>query len=416
MKTFVRTLLLLSAAATLPLRAADWPCYRGNPSLSGVCTEPLNLNWPASGPKVLWRVPVHNGFSSFAVAEGKAFTLVNRNIGGQPREVCLALDAATGKELWIADVAVGTGYKGGGEGDGPRSTPTVSAGKVYVFTPDSGLHCLDAATGKPIWKRNIIAEFNGRNIGWNFAASPVVDGDFLFVAGGGAGQSLLAFNKHNGQVIWKTGDEVTTHATPVSTTILGERQVIFFCKSGLVSVRAQDGRLLWKYPYQFKVATAASPVVCGDIVFCTAGYGVGGGACRITKNGNNFTATELYQIPGLKDIPSLWSTPCYKDGFLYGNFSFKSQGRGPLKCVEAATGKIRWEEPGYGDGQVLLVGDKILALTEKGDLVVVAAVPTGHKELKRFKAVTGKCWSTPAISNGRIYVRSTKEAVCLDSR
>jgi len=401
---------------SLCLVAADWPAYRGGPAGNGICTEPLNLNWPASGPKVLWQVPMQNGFSSFAVGEGKALTQVIRTLGGAPREVCLALDAATGRELWVADVAVGTGYKGGGEGDGPRSTPTISEGKVYVFTPDSTLHCLDAMTGRPVWKKNIIAEFSGRNIGWNFAASPVVDGDYLFVAGGGAGQSLLAFHKKTGQVLWKTGDEITTHATPVVATIHGERQVIFFCKSGLVAVAAKDGRLLWKYPYQFKVATAASPVVCGDIVFCTVGYGVGGGACRISKSGNNFTATELYQIPGLKDIASLWSTPCYRDGFLYGIFGFKSQGRGPLKCVEAATGKIRWEQSGYGDGQVLLVGDKILALTEKGDLVVVAAVPTAYKELKRFKAVNGKCWSTPAISNGRIYVRSTKEAVCLDSR
>ncbi|MBM3861980.1 MAG: alcohol dehydrogenase [Verrucomicrobia bacterium] len=410
------TFAILVALHGFAVSAADWPAYRGGPAGTGHCTEKLNLNWPASGPKVLWRVPMQNGFSSFAVAEGKALTQVIRDIGGAPREVCLALDAATGKELWAADLAVGKGYKGGGDGDGPRSTPTISEGKVYVFTPDSVLHCLDAATGKPVWKKDIIAEFSGRNIGWNFAASPVVDGDFLFVAGGGEGQSLLALNKKNGQVIWKTGDETTTHATPVSTTILGERQVIFFCKSGLVSVRAQDGRPLWKFPYQFKVATAASPVVCGDIVFCAVGYDVGGGACRITKTGNNFTATQLYQTPGNKDIASLWSTPFFKDGFIYGILAFKTQGRGSLKCVEAATGKVLWAEPGYGDGQVIRVNDQILALTEKGDLVVVATVPTGYKELKRFKAVTGKCWSTPAVSNGRIYVRSTKEAVCFDSR
>ena len=362
-------------------------------------------------------MPTPYGFSSFAVGEGKALTQVIRTNGGAPREICLALDAATGKELWAADVAVGTGYSGGGKGDdGPRSTPTISEGKVYVYTPDSALHCLDAATGKPVWKKNIIADFSGRDIGWHFAASPVVDGDFLFVAGGGAGQSLLALNKKNGQVIWKTGDETTTHATPVSTTILGERQVVFFCKGGLVSVAARDGRPLWKFPYQFKTATAVSPVVCGDIVFCTAGYGIGGGACRIAKTGNSYTATQLYQTPDNKDIASLWSTPFFKDGFIYGILAFKSQGRGSLKCVEAATGKIQWAEAGYGDGQVIRVNDQILALTDKGDLVVVATQPTGYKELKRFKAVTGKCWSTPAVSNGRIFVRSTKEGVCLDSR
>ena len=401
--------LLVTHAAT----AADWPGYRG-PTFDGVCTEKLNLNWTASGPKVIWRVPMQNGFSSFAVGEGKAFTQVIRDIGGAPREICLALDAGTGKELLAADVAVGTGYKGGGDGDGPRSTPTINDGKVYVYTPDSVLHCLDAMTGKPVWKKNIIGEFSGRNIGWNFAASPVVDGDLLFVAGGGAGQSLLAFNKKTGQIVWKTGDETTTHAMPVVATILGERQVIFFCKSGLVSVAEKDGRPLWKFPYQFKTAIAASPVVCGDVVFCSVGYGIGGGACRISKTASGFTATALYENNG--NLASLWSTPVVKDGFIYGVISFKKPSTGPLKCFEPATGKIRWEQSGYGDGQVILVGDKVLALTDKGDLVVVEAAPGAYKELKRFKAVTGKCWSTPAVSNGRIFVRSTKEAVCLDSK
>ncbi|MCX6997783.1 MAG: PQQ-binding-like beta-propeller repeat protein [Kiritimatiellaeota bacterium] len=412
MKTIIRlipTLILAVHIAT----ADEWPAYRGAAG-DGICTEKLNLNWSAVGPRVVWRVPTPNGFSSFAVGEGKAFTQVIREINGAPREICLALDAATGKELWAADVAIGKGYSGGGEGDGPRSTPTVNGGKVYAFTPDSVLHCLDAATGKPVWKKNIIGEFAGRNIGWNFAASPVVDGDLLFVAGGGSGQSLLAFNKKTGDVVWKTGDETTTHAMPVVATILGERQVIFFCKSGLVAVAEKDGRPLWKFPCQFKTAIAASPVVCGDIVFCTVGYGIGGGACKIAKSGNNFTATALYENKG--SLASLWSTPLFKEGFIYGVISFKKPGTGPLKCFESATGKICWEQSGYGDGQAILIGDKVLALTDKGDLVVVAAAPSGYKELRRFKAVTGKCWSTPAVSNGRIFVRSTKEGVCLDSK
>jgi hypothetical protein len=149
-------------------------------------------------------------------------------------------------------------------------------------------------------------------------------------------------------------------------------------------------------------------------VFCSVGYGIGGGACRISKTASGFTATALYENNG--NLASLWSTPVVKDGFIYGVISFKKPSTGPLKCFEPATGKIRWEQSGYGDGQVILVGDKVLALTDKGDLVVVEAAPGAYKELKRFKAVTGKCWSTPAVSNGRIFVRSTKEAVCLDSK
>lgn len=392
--------------------AADWPGYRG-PNGAGISTEQLNLDWSTNAPKVVWKVPTNTGFSSFAVGGGKAFTQVVRDIGGAPREICVALDAATGKELWFADVAVGKGYGGGGKGDGPRSTPAVGDGVVCVLTPDLVLHALNAETGAALWTHELIKEYAAHNIGWNNAASPMIDGDLVFVMGGGAGQSLLAFQKKTGQVVWKTGTESITHATPVVAAILGERQVIFFCQSGLVSLAVKDGKLLWKFPYKYSTSTAASPVVSGDIVYCSAGYQVGGGACRISKQGLDFTATPLWQTPGNFDVANHWSTPVCKDGYLYGMFSYKMEGVGPLKCVELATGKIKWEQRGFGPGNVVLAANKIIALSDKGDLVIVDPSPEAYKEVARIKAVTGKCWSTPAVSNGRIFVRSTEEGVCL---
>lgn len=395
--------------------AADWPQYRG-PQQDGISREQADPQWKGPAPKVAWKVPTQNGFSSFVVAGGKALTQVNRD----GREICLALDAATGKEVWAADVGPGK-YPGGGDagapdnkgGDGPRSTPTVNDGRVYVLTQDIVLHCLDAASGKKVWERDVIKEHAGRNIQWNSAASAVIDGDLVFVAGGGAGQSLLAFDKKSGKTVWKTGDETMTHATPVVATILGVRQVIFFVKSGLVSVAVADGKELWRAAFPFKVSTAISPVASGDLVYCSAGYGVGGGAFRIAKAGAGFKATQLWMIPGDKDVANHWSTPICKDGMLYGMFSFKKFGNGPMKCVELATGKVKWEQPGFGPGNVTMVGDKLIALSDTGEVVIVAANPAGYKELARFKAITGKCWTTPAFSDGRIYVRSTKEGACL---
>jgi outer membrane protein assembly factor BamB len=404
----------------MAVRAADWPQYRG-PEQTGVSIEDVNPHWSSAGPKALWKVPTKNGFSSFAVSGSRVFTEVNRDINGEPREICLALDAATGKELWAADVGVGKYKSGGGTGapgndggDGPRSTPTVSDGLVYVLTQDLVLHCLDAASGASIWTKDLVQDHAGRNIGWNSAASPVVDGDLLFLGGGGRGQSLLALRKKTGEVVWKAYDERITHATPVVATILGQRQVIFFLQSGLLSVAAQDGKELWRFPFKYKVSSAISPVVCGDVVYCSAGYGVGGGACRIAKNGDGFAATELWKIGGDKLVANHWSTPVCKDGYLYGMFSFKRFGIGPLKCVELATGKIRWAQPGFGAGNVILVQDKLIALADDGELVVVQATPAAYREIARAKAVEGKCWSTPALSNGRVYVRSTKEGACLD--
>ncbi len=408
------------AGLARPAAAGDWPQYRG-PNRDGICTEKVNLNWGPSGPPVVWKVPTQNGFSSFAVAGGKVFTQVNRDLSGARREIVVALDAKTGQELWFADVAPGK-YDSGGDsgtpdnkgGDGPRSTPTVREGKAYVLSQFLVLSCLDAQTGKTLWSKDLIKDFAGRNIGWKSAASPVVDGQMVFVAGGGPGQSLLAFDKDTGAVVWKAHDEKMTHSTPIVATIHGVRQVVFFLQSGLLSVAAKDGRALWRFAFPYRVSTAISPVVSGDIVYCSAGYGVGGGACRILQNGDQFKAEPLWQIPGDKLVANHWSTPVCQDGYLYGRFSFKQFGSGPLKCVELATGKVKWEQPGFGAGNVILVNNQILALADDGQVVVVEAAPSGYKELARTKAVTGKCWSTPALSDGHLYVRSTKEGACLD--
>lgn len=367
-------------------------------------------------------MPASGGFSSFAVSGGKAFTVTLRNVDGVKRETLVAHDAENGKELWAQPLDVAK-YDGGGDdgtsdnkgGDGPRSTPAVDDSKVYVISAKLNVSCFEAAGGKKLWSHDLMSEFAGRNITWQNAASPLVDGDLVFVAGGGAGQSLLAFNKNTGAVAWKKHDEKMTHATPVAAAIHGQRQIIFFTQSGLVSVNPRDGALLWKHRFKFNVSTAASPVVAGDIVYCAAGYGVGATAARVSKNGEAWSTEQLWFSSGNKPVANHWSTPVHYQGHLYGMFSFKEYGTGPLKCVELATGKVKWEQPNFGAGQVILTGDTVLALSDKGELVQVAAQPDSYKEVSRAKVVSGKCWSTPTVADGRIFVRSTKESACFDA-
>jgi outer membrane protein assembly factor BamB len=410
----------LSLASSSVCLADNWSQYRGNAG-DGLSSENAPPPWSAGGPKRLWSASTPAGFSSMTVADGKAYTIVARDVEGTLSEVCLALDAQTGKELWSTPTGRAK-YMGGGDsgaegnngGDGPRSTPAASGNRVYVYSAQLVLSCLDSSTGKKVWQKDILQEFNGKNIGWESAMSPVVDGKLVYVAGGGAGQSMLAFDKDTGAVVWKTGDERFTHATPVVATIHDVRQVVFLMQSGLVSLDAAGGKPLWKFPFTYRTATGCSPVISKDIVFCTAGYDVGGAACQVSRNGDSFEAKELWRIKGNAAVADLWSTPVCKDGYLYGMISFKKLANGPLKCVDIKTGELKWEQPGFGAGNVLLVGNDLVALADSGELVLVAADPNGYKELARTKAVKGKCWSTPALSNGRLYVRSTKESGCLD--
>lgn len=423
-QTFTQKIGMLGLASLLTCstftQAADWPQYRG-PSADGTSTEKLlSKAWPATGPKVLWKRPLTDGFSSFAVSGGKAYTIVGQNVGGVVQEVVAGLNADNGQALWATPIGIAKyGHDGGNAGtadnkggDGPRTTPTVDGGNVYAISADLVLVCLDAAKGTKKWSRDIVREHAGVNITWKNAASPVIDGNLIFMAGGGPGQALLALDKTTGKTVWKTQDDKMTHSTPVVRDIHGVRQVIFFTQKGLVSCDVKSGAVLWRWDYKFNVSTAISPVVSGDIVYVSAGYGVGAGACKVAKSGAGFTATELWRKNN--ELPNHWSTPVLKDGYLYGMFQFKEYGTGPLKCVELATGKEMWSKPGFGPGNVLLVDNHLIVLGDAGQLVLVEATTKGYTEVANAKVITGKCWSTPALADGKLYLRSTKEGVCLD--
>jgi len=403
-------------AAESPQAVADWPGFRGGKN--GIAPTLAVPDVSKASLTKLWSVETPTGFSSFTVGGAQAFTVVKREEEGNPTEVLLALDVKSGKEQWATPLSIVTKYDRGGDdgtaenkgGDGPRSTPAFADGIVYVIDANLVVYAIDAKTGKDIWKRDVIKQNGGKNIRWQNAASPVIDGDVLLMCGGGQGEALLGLNKKTGAVIWKGEDDIMTHATPVVTDILGTRQCIFFTQSGLVSVDPQKGTVLWRGEFPFKISTAASPVVYEDVVYCSAGYGVGAGAFKISKSGSKFAAQMIWRREN--ECFNHWSTPVVKDGYLYGMFSFKEYGAGPVACVDIRTGKDMWKEPGFGPGQVILSGDNLIALSDKGEVVFINANPEGYKELKREALLEGKVWSYPVLAYNRLFARSTVEGGC----
>jgi outer membrane protein assembly factor BamB len=417
----MRKLMLMSSIVTAftaaaGALAADWPQYRG-PKHDGIAADAdIAARWPKGEPKVLWKRPAGKAFGSFAVAGGKAYLFVER--GGD--EVAVALNPDNGEELWSRPIDK-TIFENQG-GNGPRTTPTIDGERVYVFGTYFKLACLNAADGGVIWQKDLAAEHGAQNRNnntiekWGNAMSPLVLGDLVMVSGGGAGQAFLAFNKSDGKLAWKTGDEKVTHATPTPATIHGVEQVIFFVQSGLVSLRVSDGKELWRFGFPFKTSTASSPIVggkAGDVVYCSAGYGVGAGACRVSRDGDRFSVQPLWRAEG--ELMNHWTTPVHHDAHLYGIFGFRQLGTAPLKCVDIETGEEKWSRDGFGSGGgTILVGGHVLVQGDKGELTLVPAKPDSYEQAGRIQVLGGKCWTMPVYSNGRIYARSDKEAVCIE--
>ena len=267
---------------------------------------------------------------------------------GDDEETCFSLDPKTGQTRWSRGIDQTIHDREGG--DGPRSTPTFIDGKVYVLGTYLKLACLDATDGKILWMHDLVKEFTGAKLGWGNAASPLVEGNLVFVCAGGKGQALMAFDKDTGNVVWKTQDDKPTHATPVPASLLGVRQIIFFTQKGLVSVKPETGQVLWR---------AAVPLqrldrrVAGRL---RRRHRLLHGRLRLRVRSlqnhphrRSFTSTEMWHKHGNKVI-NQWSTPVYKDGYLYGLYGFKEFNTEPLKCIEVKTGKEKWSPRGLRPG------------------------------------------------------------------
>jgi outer membrane protein assembly factor BamB len=419
-----RLLPLLLWLIAAPMSAADWLQYRG-PNHDGVSTDRIITNWTGSVTNPVWLVPVTNSFSSFTVRGGLAYSQVNRFLGGTNRETCVALNAATGAELWSRDFEdcyypLDTGV---GSNNGPRTTPVIDGDSVFILTSHLKLYRLNATNGTTIWQKDLLNLYGGTIVQNENAASPLIENGLIFVSTAANTSNLMAFSTTNGSLVWRAQNEFMTHATPVVTTIHGVRQVIFATRAGLVSVNPPTGALLWKFNYPFTVQANSelivSPVVYEDIVFIAGSRSqlFGSLARRVTLTNSVWSTTQLWaQTTTAMQVASYWMTPVVVDGFLYGQFSATAAGEsasGALKCVELQTGIVQWSVNDFGRGGILLVNNHLVALTERGALVLIQATNNAYTELGRFQAIpnynitSNKCWNTPAVADGKIYIRST---------
>ena len=389
-------------AAQAPAATSGWPGYRGV-LRDGVYREPIRLSW--DGLKPVWKRPIGGGLASFAVAGGRAFTIEQR----QKHEVAVAYDVMTGRELWAHQWPERFSQWMGGS-DGPRATPAWADGLVYALGAAGELRCLDGATGKLVWRTNILEDAGAENLTWGMAGSPLISGDAVIVLPGGRKQqSVAAYDRRTGKRLWSALDDKTAYVSPMQVALLGVPQFLLVSATRIMGVSVDRREVLWEYPWSTDHdAPAAQPIVIGDNrVFNSSGYGTGAVVLELTRAGERFSAREVWRNIRMKNKQS---SSVLHNGFIYG------LDNGILACLDAATGELKWKKGRYGDGQLLLAGDHLVITTDDGDLLLVAATPEGHREVARVPALEGQTWNVPAFADGVLLVRNTQQMAAFDLR
>jgi outer membrane protein assembly factor BamB len=389
--------LLLVAA----VRADDWPQWRG-PRQDGISRETgLLAKWPENGPKQLWRVPLGNGYSAVSVVGNRAYTCFGNDSG----EFAVCLNVADGKTVW--KFRLGDLYKNGDYGDGPRATPTVDSGRVYVLGAKGAMFCLDASTEKRLWEADLLALRGGKLPEYGFSASPVVVGGAVIeVVGAGGGKSLAAYDKATGKLLWTSLDNRIGYSTPRAATIDGVPQIIVLMGEVLASVSPADGKEYWRVPWKTELdANVATPVVSGDLLYISTGYSTGCALFQLSAKGGKPAAEKLWSN---KEMKNYFATSVLVDGFLYGFDNNK------LCCQDFRTGKAKWRASGFNRGSLIVADGKLIILSANGTLALAEPSPTAYREISKFQFCTEKTWTVPTLANGRLFLRNEKELACYE--
>jgi outer membrane protein assembly factor BamB len=384
------------------VRAAEpsYPQFLG-PSRDATLPGPrLARDWTKQPPRPLWRQPVGEGWSGFAIASGIAVTQEQRE--GDERVV--AYELRSGKPLWSHGDAVR--YATVIAGVGPRATPAIDADRVYTLGATGLLNALELHSGRKLWSHDVVRETGATLPDWGKSSSPLVADGRVIVPGGGPGQALVAFDAASGQPLWSAGDGGASYSSATLMTLAGRRQVVVLNARNLSGHDPATGAVLWEQPFPSGQPNVSMPVQIGpDRLLASVGYGVGSKAYRLAESDGTLSATLEWESPRLK---SKFANLIVRDGSVYGLDD------GVLTCLDPTTGERRWKSGRLGHGQLLLVAGLLLVQTEDGELVLVEPSPEAYRELARFSVLDGKTWNPPALAGALLVVRNDREAAAYE--
>jgi outer membrane protein assembly factor BamB len=382
------------------LRPGDWPGFRG-PSRDGRVTGVrIAADWNEHPPQPVWRHRVGPGWSSFALVGGRLYTQEQRG----PKELVVCYEADSGTQLWAHDDTVR--FTEEMAGPGPRATPTFADGKVYAQGATGLLNCLDAASGKAVWQRDVKADAGAKVPMWGFAGSPLVVRGLVIVAGGPEGKGVLAYDAETGKPTWSAGTGQDSYSSPHLARLRDTDQVLMLTQAGLTAYEPERGRVLWQHDWLSAMPRMIQPTVLddGDVLMGTSN-GMGTRRLHVQHDGDAWKVEEVRTTRALR--------PYYNDQVVYQGHVYGFDNNF-FACVSLDDGKAKWVARGYGNGQVLLLADQglLLILSEKGQAALVEATPEGQRERCRFQALKEKTWNHPVVAHGKLFVRNGEEAAC----
>jgi outer membrane protein assembly factor BamB len=376
------------------------PRFLGSEMNNWVSGELLADGWFANPPKELWRKQIGEGWSAFSVAGGFAFTMEQRG----EEEVLVCYELATGDAVWLHAEAVRFEESMGD--DGPRSTPTVADGKVFAMGATGILNCHDARTGKLIWGKDVLAEAGHGVPTWAKSCSPLVVGERVIVTlGDKAENNLAAFNVADGKVIWRAGDYQSSYASPVLATLAGKEQVVAIQAKSLNGYDIESGEVLWSFPIGNPQGNCATPLIIGNKVLTSSGYGYGSHLIDISSSADGFVAEELWRSRKLK---AKFADMVVRGEYVYG----LDEGR--LVCLSLEDGERLWRGTNFGHGQLLGVGEHLIVQSEKGRVYVVEANPDGEEIVSDFGALDRRTWNHSVLAGRILLVRNDREAIAFE--
>jgi outer membrane protein assembly factor BamB len=392
-------------------RAFDWPQWQG-PDRNAISHETgLLKKWPKDGPKLVWKVEkLGGGYSGPSVSARRVFGMSFR----APDEVVWALDEATGKELWSTRIAEAKRARMPQGGEGSRCTPTVDGNLLYALGENGDLVCLETATGKERWHKNLVSDFGGNMPDWGYSESPLVDGEKVIVTPGGSDATLMALDKKTGETLWKAPVPESGRAhysSVIAADVDGQREYIQFLQKGVVGVSAKDGSMLWHFEAAAnRVSNISTPIYSDHFVFAASAYGTGGALAKIDGG------SKAEVVYATKKMKNHHGGIILVDGYLYG--ANGGNGETPsLVCLDFKTGNVMWEEQKAGKGSLAYADGCLYYRDENGPILLIEANPQKYVELSRFnqpERSKAKAWPHPVLANGKLYLRDQNVLFCYD--